>query len=99
MGGGGYSTASSYHDHGEGVEIQPVEVKSIPWSNSGPKKLTVKLALWWIHMLSGAGCDVDIGHDYPPLHSWTLHNARLLLRIEMRAFLLSRVRYHLFPAD
>ncbi|KLJ13877.1 hypothetical protein EMPG_09372 [Blastomyces silverae] len=62
---------SSYCDDEQGIEIQPVEFKRIPWSNSGPKKLTVKLALWWIHMLSGAGCDVDIGHDYPPLHSWT----------------------------
>ncbi|KKZ62164.1 hypothetical protein EMCG_03363 [[Emmonsia] crescens] len=67
---GSPSTTSSYHDTSRNLECQPVEIMRIPWENHGPGKLTIKLALWWIHMLAGAGNDIHIGHEYPPLHSW-----------------------------
>ncbi|KAK2805946.1 hypothetical protein FQN49_008814 [Arthroderma sp. PD_2] len=61
----------SYIDNQLDIEYHPVEMKSIPWKNYGPGRLTVKLALWWIHMLAAApGGDIYIDHDYPPLHSW-----------------------------
>ncbi|KAK2804514.1 hypothetical protein FQN50_006589 [Emmonsiellopsis sp. PD_5] len=61
----------SYQDNSQWLEYQPVEMKSIPWSNHGPGMLTVKLALWWIHMLAAApGCDAFVGRDYPRLNSW-----------------------------
>lgn len=61
----------SFQDDQMGVEYRPVEMKSIPWNNSGSNKLTVKLALWWIHMLAAApGCDISIRHEYPPLDAW-----------------------------
>ncbi|PGH33496.1 hypothetical protein GX50_03652 [[Emmonsia] crescens] len=67
---GSPSTTSSYHDTSRNLECQLVEMMSIPWENHGPGKLTVKLALWWIHMLAGADCDIYIDHEYPSLHSW-----------------------------
>ncbi|KAF3481305.1 uncharacterized protein GIQ15_04064 [Arthroderma uncinatum] len=61
----------SYVDDQLDIEYCPVEMKSIPWRNYGRGKLTVKLALWWIHMLAAApGGEIYIGHDYPPLNSW-----------------------------
>ncbi|PGG98355.1 hypothetical protein GX51_06842 [Blastomyces parvus] len=69
-GGGNHPMTSSFRDDEQGIDLDPIEFKRIPWSNSGPRNLTVKLALWWIHMLSGDGRDIYIGRDYPPLHSW-----------------------------
>jgi hypothetical protein len=55
-----------YQDGNSGGEYMPVEMKSIPWNNPGSNKLTVKLALWWIHVLAAApGCDMSINQDYP----------------------------------
>ncbi|EGD93745.1 hypothetical protein TESG_08299 [Trichophyton tonsurans CBS 112818] len=61
----------SYRDDGRGGEYRPVEMKSIPWNNSGKGKLTVKLSLWWIHMMAAAPeCDTTIGPEYPPIDAW-----------------------------
>lgn len=66
----GMSSGSVYDDSRPDSEYNPVEMKSIPWTNSGQGKLTVKLALWWIHMMAGApGANVEIKNDYPPLAS------------------------------
>ncbi|KAK2793057.1 hypothetical protein FQN52_002205 [Onygenales sp. PD_12] len=52
-------------------EYRPVEMKSISWGDSGPGELTVKLVLWWIHMMAAAPrCDRTIGPLYPDLDSW-----------------------------
>ncbi|DAA78669.1 TPA_exp: Uncharacterized protein A8136_2454 [Trichophyton benhamiae CBS 112371] len=67
-------SSQSYRDDGRGGEYRPIEMKSIPWDNSGKGKLTVKLALWWIHMMAAApGCDTTIGPEYPPIDSWVPH--------------------------
>lgn len=42
----------SYRDDGRGGHGLPIEMKSIPWENHGREKLTVKFALWWLHMLA-----------------------------------------------
>ena len=53
------------------MDYKPIEYKSIPWSNSGKGVLTVKLALWWLHMMAAApGCDTSVRTEYPPLDSW-----------------------------
>ncbi|KAK2758264.1 hypothetical protein FQN54_004109 [Arachnomyces sp. PD_36] len=57
---------SVYDDSHPNLEYKPVEYKSIPWENSGPGRLTVKLALWWIHMMA-AEDDISIKTSYPPL--------------------------------
>ncbi|EEP82057.1 predicted protein [Uncinocarpus reesii 1704] len=69
--------SSSYQQSAHAGDMRPVEMKTIPWSNHGHGKLTVKLALWWIHMLAGApGCDIFIGHDYHDLNTWIHENGR-----------------------
>ena len=66
------SSEKSYVDDGSGGPYRPVEMMSIPWDNHGPNKLTVKLALWWIHMLAAAPTDnISVHDDYPPLNEWT----------------------------
>ncbi|KAM5489171.1 hypothetical protein MaudMau93_003668 [Microsporum audouinii] len=68
-------SSQSYKDDGTGGEYRPIEMKRIPWSNSGGGRLTIKLALWWIHMMAGApGCDITIGPEYPALDTWVLRN-------------------------
>ncbi|OAL72445.1 hypothetical protein A7D00_3445 [Trichophyton violaceum] len=64
-------SSQSYRDDGRGGEYRPVEMKSVSWNDSGKGKLTVKLALWWIHMMAAApGCDTTIGPEYPHMDSW-----------------------------
>ncbi|KAI1976990.1 hypothetical protein LOZ53_002025 [Ophidiomyces ophidiicola] len=59
---------SSFPAPSTGGETRRVEMKSILWRNHGPNKLTVKLALWWIHMLAVApDCDKTQRSAYPPL--------------------------------
>lgn len=66
----GTDSGSVYDDSRPDVEYNPVEMKSIPWTDDGPGKLTVKLALWWLHMMAGAPeADISIKSDYPPLVS------------------------------
>ena len=68
--GEGLSDSSAWH-YGN-VEYHPIEFKSIPWDESGEGKLTVKLALWWLHMMAAApGCDTSVKTEYPPLNSWS----------------------------
>ncbi|KAM5432111.1 hypothetical protein MferCBS31731_007612 [Microsporum ferrugineum] len=68
-------SSQSYKDDGTGGEYRPIEMKRIPWGNSGEGRLTIKLALWWIHMMAGApGCDITIGPEYPALDTWVLRN-------------------------
>ncbi|RJE18085.1 hypothetical protein PHISCL_09576 [Aspergillus sclerotialis] len=53
------------------MDYKPIEYRSIPWTNSGNGVLTVKLALWWLHMMAAApGCDTSVQTEYPPLDSW-----------------------------
>lgn len=62
----------SYQPHRGTVEYNPIEFKSIPWDESGKGKLSVKLALWWLHMMAAApGCNTSVETEYPPLHSWS----------------------------
>lgn len=61
----------SYEEGSSGGEYRPVEMKSIRWENHGPGKLTVKLALWWIHMIAAAPeCDKSVGNHYDDLNTW-----------------------------
>ena len=63
---------SSYQPHYGSEEYNPIEFKSIPWDESGKGKLTVKLALWWLHMMAAApGCNTSVETEYPSLHSWS----------------------------
>ncbi|KAK2755522.1 hypothetical protein FQN54_006462 [Arachnomyces sp. PD_36] len=65
----------SYQEGSSGGEYREVEMKSIPWENHGPGKLTVKLAIWWIHMLAGApGGSIYMGRDYDELDTWIPEN-------------------------
>ncbi|KAK2757626.1 hypothetical protein FQN54_004595 [Arachnomyces sp. PD_36] len=67
----GSTGQQAWEEGNSGGDYRPVEWKSIPWSNSGPGKMTVKLALWWIHMLAGApDCDKTVGNYYDPLDTW-----------------------------
>ena len=51
------NTGSSFSD-----EANPN--RSIPWNAAGPENMTVKLALWWIHMETNK--DLSVQEDYPP---------------------------------
>ncbi|KAK2804695.1 hypothetical protein FQN50_006535 [Emmonsiellopsis sp. PD_5] len=65
------SKSSSFQDDSSGIEYNPIEFKSIPWASSGHGVLTVKLALWWIHMLASAPeQDTSVKSWYPPLDGW-----------------------------
>ncbi|KAK2791760.1 hypothetical protein FQN51_002124 [Onygenales sp. PD_10] len=59
----------SFHSASSTSEHVVIDMVSIPWMNSGPGKLTVKLALWWLHMMA-AGGDTLIQEAYPPLSAW-----------------------------
>ncbi|KAL6241640.1 hypothetical protein RBB50_011422 [Rhinocladiella similis] len=59
-------TGSRFSDTNPDVEYGPLQFKSIPWSAEGTGKMTVKLALWWLHMETGKDVSVQ---NYPP--SWT----------------------------
>ncbi|MCJ1474757.1 hypothetical protein MMC13_003417 [Lambiella insularis] len=59
-------TGSSFSDDANpDIEYRPLLWKSIPWAAAGGKFLTVKLALWYLLMLTKT--DVTIQHSYPPL--------------------------------
>ncbi|KAK2807344.1 hypothetical protein FQN50_005499 [Emmonsiellopsis sp. PD_5] len=68
-------SSDPWRDNGRGGEYRPIEMKSISWHNSGPGKLTVKLALWWLHMMCAApNCETSISPVYPDLDAWVLHD-------------------------
>ncbi|KAK4154006.1 hypothetical protein C8A00DRAFT_14844, partial [Chaetomidium leptoderma] len=73
---------SEYSDSQPTGEFAPPEYCTIPWSNYNtaldgkPSKrkspvLTVRLALFYLCLLAGNSPDTSMGHDYPPLNSWT----------------------------
>lgn len=67
----------SFHDENPGVEYQAVAYKSIPWTREGKGTLTVKLTLWWLHMLASApGIDTSVQDNYPPLDSWVMKEGK-----------------------
>lgn len=61
-------TGSAFSDDANpNIEYGPLLFKSIPWSAVGVGVLTVKLALWCIHMETKK--DISVQHNYPPLRS------------------------------
>lgn len=63
------TTASYMDDNPLNWEIEPPEYAVISWSDHGPGKLTVKLALWSLAMMAvNGGCGID--YSYPALDSW-----------------------------
>lgn len=68
------TTSSSIFQPDAGAlgEWKAIEYRAIPWTNQGPGKLTVKLALWWLHMMiiDAPDTDIEIGSDYPPMDSY-----------------------------
>ena len=50
-------------------EYQPPEYAVVPWGNSGTGRLTVKLALWCLAMMSANG-DNFLDFSYPGLDTW-----------------------------
>ena len=60
-------TGSSYNDDANpAIDYGPLLFKSIPWKAAGKRTLTVKLALWWLHMETKK--DLSVRQDYPPLN-------------------------------
>ncbi|KAK2809504.1 hypothetical protein FQN50_003772 [Emmonsiellopsis sp. PD_5] len=57
------SSPSAYTDDGNPDVNQVVEAVCIPWENSGPGRMTVNLALFYIHMLGGS--DTQVRSSYP----------------------------------
>jgi len=56
-------TGSSFSDANPNIEYGPLQFKSIPWSTEGMGKMTVKLALWWLHIETKKDLSVQ---NYPP---------------------------------
>ena len=57
-------TGSSFSDDvNPNIEYGPLQFKSIPWNAEGKEKMTVKLALWWLHIETEKDLSVQ---DYPP---------------------------------
>lgn len=57
-------TGSSFSDNANpNIEYGPLQIKSVPWSAEGMGRLTVKLALWCLHIETGKDLSVQ---DYPP---------------------------------
>lgn len=64
-------TESYQDDERLNAHFKAIEYRGIPWTNSGKRVLTVKLALWWLHMMAAAPeCDTSVQTEYPPLDSW-----------------------------
>lgn len=61
-----HSSPSAYTDDGNPeVNEGPVQIAVIPWGESRPQKLTINLALFWLHIL--ATFDTDLRSSYPSL--------------------------------
>lgn len=57
-------TGSSYKDDtNPNIEYGPLLFKSIPWSAAGKRTVTIKLALWWLHMETKK--DLSVQEAYP----------------------------------
>ncbi|KAF7553468.1 hypothetical protein G7Z17_g3594 [Cylindrodendrum hubeiense] len=73
-------------------EYMRPEYVIIPWGASGPGQLTIKLALWFLAMMSTNG-DRHIDYSYPSLDSW---------RWDRNGFVHNTSgarKYQLFPGD
>lgn len=58
-------TGSSFSDDANpNIEYGPLRFKSIPWDAAGKDLLTVKLALWWLHMETKK--DLSVQETYLP---------------------------------
>jgi hypothetical protein len=75
----------TYSDRNPTTGFAPPEFCAIPWSdhnmtldgktaNRRPK-LTIRLALFYLCLLARYSPDTSIGHEYPPLNSWTKRGA------------------------
>jgi hypothetical protein len=75
----------TYSDTDPTTEFARPEYCAIPWSdynmtpqgkpaNKSPK-LTIRLALFYLCLLARYSPDTSIGHEYPPLNSWTKKGA------------------------
>lgn len=63
--------SSAWAEDNSNLKFKHVKAQTIPWSNSEKRKLTIKLALWWLRMLAGAPpTDISVQSKYPPLDSW-----------------------------
>lgn len=61
--------SSSYHEsENSDFEYGNLLWKSVPWQAAGKNTLTVKLALWWIYMLTKN--DISVKTGYAPLTTW-----------------------------
>ncbi|KAK5311061.1 hypothetical protein LTR93_011848 [Exophiala xenobiotica] len=57
-------TGSSFSDDADpNIEYGPLQFKSIPWNAEGQDRLTIELALWWLHIETGRDLSVQ---NYPP---------------------------------
>ncbi|KAK2793821.1 hypothetical protein FQN50_009976 [Emmonsiellopsis sp. PD_5] len=66
-------SSPSYRPDNRSGHYKAIAMKSIPWDENGAERLTVKLALWWLHMLAGApgiAIHVDDDQNYQPLNCW-----------------------------
>lgn len=63
------TSGSPYTDEGNpDVDEAPLEMAVIPWANSGVEKISINLAIWFIHLL--AASDISIEESYPTLGTW-----------------------------
>lgn len=57
-------TGSNFSDDANpNIEYGPLQFKSIPWNAPGQDRMTIKLALWWLHIETGRDLSVQ---NYPP---------------------------------
>lgn len=62
-------TTTSWKPDDRGVEYGVLDFLSVPWSDHGDNRLTVKLVIWGLHMFAMAG-SISTRPRYPPLDSW-----------------------------
>ncbi|KAK2882695.1 hypothetical protein FQN49_000094 [Arthroderma sp. PD_2] len=69
------SSPSAYTDQGNPDRNEAVEMVVIPWSENRPGRLTVNLALFWLHIL--AAFDIEPEASYPALDADLAKTLRL----------------------
>lgn len=63
------SSGSPYTDAGNpDLNEAPLEICVVPWTNFGERRLSINLAMWFIHLL--AMSDISVQESYPILGSW-----------------------------
>ena len=66
-------TSSSWQEEHPNTDYRPIEVKFIPWVQNDQKNLSVKEALFFLHMMAGAPrVDTKVQSDYWPFDSWVV---------------------------